>query len=90
MNLLIKQQSPIATEKKKSDKVFDRTKKLFNVALKLALVNGYDFDLKLVDINGAVVPHSNIELLINHALSHGKLLENSLCSCFIKQMLILK
>jgi hypothetical protein len=66
--------SPIVTEKKKSDKVFDRTKKLFNVALKLALVNGYDFDLKLVDINGAVVPHSNIELLINHALSHGKLL----------------
>lgn len=60
--------------KNKINKPIDKTKRLFKIALKLALINGYDPDFKLIDINGNLVANSDIELLINHSLSHGKLL----------------
>jgi hypothetical protein len=61
-------------DKKKFEKPLDKLRKMFSIALKLALVNGYDSSLSLIDSNGNVVPHSSIELLINHALTQGKLL----------------
>lgn len=62
------------TEKKRIERDFDKVHKIILIALKLARHNGYNDDLKLIDEDGNVLERSDLVSLLNHALTHQKLL----------------
>ena len=53
---------------------FDKLNKIMKIFLKLASIKGYDIIGRVRDSNGHYIPESNIINLINHAMTHGKLL----------------
>jgi hypothetical protein len=61
-------------ENKKPDKVVDKIRRILNIIYKLAHINGYELDGRIIDLNGNPIINSNIVDLINHSLSYGKVL----------------
>lgn len=52
----------------------DKLNRIMKIFLKLASIKGYDIIGRVRDLSGNYLPDSNIINLINHSMTHGKLL----------------
>ncbi len=59
---------------KKFDKDLDKTHRLLNIILKIAAIEGYDSNFHIYDSNGNPIMNSDIVVLLNNALTNGKVL----------------
>jgi hypothetical protein len=58
----------------KGSKEMDKLHKLLNIVLKIASVNGYDQNFRIYDANGSPITNSDIVVLLNNAVTPGKIL----------------
>jgi hypothetical protein len=62
------------TNIKRVNTFIDKLNKIIKIFLKLANIKGYDIIGRVRNSNGEYINDSNVISLINHAMSHGKLL----------------
>ena len=55
---------------------FQKVPMIMRTVFNLALINGYDKQMRIRNSKGEFVPNSNLMDLLNHAMSVGKKLEN--------------
>lgn len=65
---------PLNRKPKRIERDTDKITKLLYIVLKIASNNSYDEDLKILDRNNQPISDSNIVVLLNHCLSHEKIL----------------
>ena len=70
----IVEKNEIQTSKKKNNSFIDKLSRIMKIFLKLANIKGYDIIGRVRNGNGDFVNDSDIIALINHSLTHGKLL----------------
>jgi hypothetical protein len=61
-------------KKKKIRQTVDRIKRIMKIILKLAKINGYDTEGRVLNDEGNYVENSNILTLLNHAMTKGRIL----------------
>ena len=69
-----KNEIKVSSPKKKLNSIIDKLTRIMKMFLKLANIKGYDLIGRVRDSKGNFIKDSDIIALINHSLTHGKLL----------------